>query len=247
MARRLALLLLPALLLAGCMGGGGDGDDTSSSSSPTTAAPATGSATAVEITSSPATAAAGSKATVCFTVSGSGRVAHVAIHWDNVTHAAEANRTFQSYDLGASYPNNRTSADPNGYTLQPTGARFCTAATMPSSGPVFVVAHVLDKDGVPGDLSTERRIEGTAAASPSIRIQNFAYNPPALSVTSGVTVAVQNADSVQHTLTSDAAAFDTGTMAGGQSDSFVAPAEPGTYAYHCNIHPSMKGTLTVTA
>lgn len=244
MARRLALLLLPALVLAGCMGGGDDDDDgPSSSSSPTTPAPATGSATAVEITSAPPSASAGSKATVCFTVSGTGRVAHVAIHWDNQSHAADTSRSFQSYDLGASYPNNRTSADPNGYTLQPTGTRFCTAATMPSEGSIFVVAHVIDNDGAPGDLSTEREID-VGPGQPHVRIQNFAYNPPALSVPAGTVVSVQNADATTHTLTGNG--FDTGDIAAGATDSFVAPAMPGTYAFSCAYHASMQGTLTVT-
>ena len=43
------------------------------------------------------------------------------------------------------------------------------------------------------------------------------------------------------------ASFDTGSTAPGAEGEFTAPAEPGTYAFHCAIHASMTGTLTVAA
>lgn len=241
MARSAALLVLPLLLLAGCSDGGGGGETTTTTT--TSASPATGTATAVEIVSVPASAAAGSKATVCFTVSGTGRVPHVAIHWDNASHAAEPTRTFAAYDLGASYPNNRTEADGNGYQLQATGARFCTALTMPAQGSAFVVAHAIDSTGAPGRLSTEREIDVTPGEA-QLRMQGFAYQPAALQVPAGSTVTVQNADSVKHTVSGSG--FDTGDVAGGATGTFIAPTAPGTYTFACAYHASMQGTLTVT-
>lgn len=244
MVRLLAGLVLSAIVLAGCSGGGDEGDEEPTTSSPPTPAPATGQATAVAVTEAPTSAPAGGKAVVCFAVSGTGRVSHVAIHWDNATHATEPNRSFNSYDLGASYPNNRTSADPAGYQLQPSGSRFCTAATMPSEGSIFVVAHAIDSGGAPGDLSPEREID-VSPGQPHVRIQNFAYNPPTLTVAAGTTVTVQNADATTHTLTGSG--FDTGDIQGGQTDSFTAPAMPGNYPFSCAYHSTMTGTLTVTA
>jgi hypothetical protein len=181
--RLLAAVSLCMMTLAGCMGGGdGDGETTTSTSS--TGEPATGRATAVTITSAPTSAPADAKATVCFAVSGTGRVSHVAIHWDNVTHAAEPGRTFQSYDLGMAFPDNRSSPDPNGYQLQATGARFCTAATMPDSGSIFVVAHAMDTDSSPGDLSAEREIQ-VLPGQATIEVEDNAYDPPALEVRAG--------------------------------------------------------------
>lgn len=240
----LAPLLLVALALAGCSGGGGDGESTTTSTSrgPTSTSPA-GVATAVEIVSFPESAAPGANATVCWTVTGAGTVPHTAIHWDNASHAAEAGRTFASYDLGASYPNNRTSPSPAGYEIRPEGTRFCTSARMPSEGSIFVVAHVIDSTGPPGRLSSEREID-VAAGDPDLRIQGFNYVPPSLTVARGETVVVQNVDSAPHTVTGNG--FDTGEIAGGAMGSFVAPAAPGQYDFFCAYHSAMRGTLTVS-
>lgn len=250
MARIAVLLLVPlvSLVTAGCMGGGG-GDGSDSTTSPSTTGPAfTGAATAVEITSNPANAPANGKAAVCFTVSGTGKVGHVAIHWDDATHATSPSRTFGDYNLGGSYPNNRTSPAPSGYDLQATGTRYCTAATMPDSGSIFVVAHVIDNDGAPGDLSTERRID-VVPGEADITIQNSAYTPATLTVRAGETVVVQNNDGFPHTVTHDAPGapqFDTGDIGGGDSKTFSAPSSPGEYAFKCSRHAQMRGTLTVT-
>ena len=75
-------------------------------------------------------------------------------------------------------------------------------------------------------------------------IDKFAFAPKDLSVKVGQTVTFANNDAVAHTATSDA--FDSGELAPGASYSFT-PQQPGTYAYHCSIHPFMTGTLTATS
>lgn len=78
-----------------------------------------------------------------------------------------------------------------------------------------------------------------------IQIHGSAYDPASLTVRSGAVVHVVNHDSVAHTVTADGGAFDSGSIAGGTSGEVVA-GDPGTYPYHCTVHPSMKGTLVVT-
>ena len=85
-----------------------------------------------------------------------------------------------------------------------------------------------------------------AASAAAITIADFAFGGD-LVVQPGQTVQVDNVDGAPHTLTSTDGAFDTGTIGGGGSGSFVAPSAPGTYSFFCALHPSMTGTLTVAA
>jgi plastocyanin len=62
----------------------------------------------------------------------------------------------------------------------------------------------------------------------------------------GAAVPVRNDDSVAHTVTADDGAFDSGEVDPGGTAEFTAPAEPGSYAIHCEIHSSMQGTVTVS-
>ena len=86
---------------------------------------------------------------------------------------------------------------------------------------------------------------GTAANQ--VLISNFAFAPTALTVKVGTTVTWTNHDADAHTVTSKgagpmrSAALNTG---GSYSVTFN---KPGTYAYYCQIHPFMTGTVTVTA
>ena len=86
----------------------------------------------------------------------------------------------------------------------------------------------------------------------SVALQNFAFSPPSVTVPKGSTVAWTNQDSAPHTIVSDAtplfsvgAIFTSPQLGQGQTFSFTFNTE-GTYAYHCGIHPFMKGTVTVT-
>lgn len=86
-----------------------------------------------------------------------------------------------------------------------------------------------------------------ASAGATIVIKNFAFVPSTLTVSPGEKVTVRNTDSATHTVTSTAAtkAFDTGNINPGQTVTFTAPNVTGSYAYICQIHQFMHGTLTV--
>jgi plastocyanin len=84
---------------------------------------------------------------------------------------------------------------------------------------------------------------GGAPAGGSLEISGFQFG--AASVGAGGQVTVSNRDGAPHTATSDDGAFDSGQVGGGSTGAFVAPSQPGTYSFHCEIHPDMSGTLTV--
>ena len=73
---------------------------------------------------------------------------------------------------------------------------------------------------------------------------NKAYTPDAVEVAVGGTVTWTNTDSVDHTSTSDASGWNSGTIAPGKQYSVAFP-NAGTFAYHCTIHPGMVGTVVV--
>jgi plastocyanin len=93
-------------------------------------------------------------------------------------------------------------------------------------------------------LQGGRAIGATAAASgaKSVDIDHFAFHPPTLRVKRGATVAFANSSSVAHTATSGS--FDTKRIAPGTSVA-VKFGRKGTFAYHCKIHPFMKGKIVV--
>src|SRR3989344_1506254 len=85
----------------------------------------------------------------------------------------------------------------------------------------------------------------SAAENASVSIQNFSFNPSVLSIKTGTTVTWTNNDSVPHTVTTDSGdLLNSSTIAPGQLFSYTF-AVPGSVSYHCALHPSMKGTISV--
>ena len=84
--------------------------------------------------------------------------------------------------------------------------------------------------------------QGSAIAKVEIRGSQF--SPDTLTVPVGTTVEFVNKDTVSHTVTSDTGDFDSPTLKEGESFKFLFN-EKGTFAYHCSIHTSMKGTIVV--
>jgi plastocyanin len=91
----------------------------------------------------------------------------------------------------------------------------------------------------------------TPAAAPvttSIAIKTFTFSPTPATVKAGRPITISNADASPHTFTDRATdrAFDSGTIKG-HSHGSVTFSKPGTYAYFCEFHPYMKGSITVTS
>jgi plastocyanin len=83
-----------------------------------------------------------------------------------------------------------------------------------------------------------------AGKAARLRIANYSFVPARMTVKVGTTITVTNVDSTAHTVTARSGAFDTGTVNPGKSKSFMV-AKPGVYAYYCQFHAFMNGTLTV--
>jgi plastocyanin len=83
---------------------------------------------------------------------------------------------------------------------------------------------------------------GAEAAAVAVTIEGFAFD--AKPVAAGQSFDVENKDTTDHTFTADDGAFDV-RLGAGETKS-VDGLDAGTYAYHCTIHASMKGTLEVT-
>jgi plastocyanin len=84
----------------------------------------------------------------------------------------------------------------------------------------------------------------TADSSTTVTIQNFAFEPGTLTVTVGTTVTWVNNDGTTHTVTADGGTFDSGSLAAGETFQFTFD-QVGDFTYHCSIHSTMQGTISV--
>jgi len=84
------------------------------------------------------------------------------------------------------------------------------------------------------------------AADHAVAISGFAFSPKTITVTVGDTVTWTNSDPTAHTATADDGSFDTGTI-GNNGTGTATFSTAGTFPYHCKIHSSMTGTITVEA
>jgi plastocyanin len=86
---------------------------------------------------------------------------------------------------------------------------------------------------------------GGGTGGTTLTMQNIAYDPTSLSVATGSTITLDNKDSVTHTFTVDGQDVDV-TVDGSTTGTATIDLAAGSYDFHCKIHPSMTGTLTVT-
>lgn len=92
--------------------------------------------------------------------------------------------------------------------------------------------------------------EGAAEVGDAVLVQGFRFQPERLEVAAGATVTWTNEDDVPHTATAGTPeapgdAFDVALDGVGASGSHTF-AEPGTYAYFCEVHNSMRGEIVVS-
>lgn len=82
-------------------------------------------------------------------------------------------------------------------------------------------------------------------ATDQVAIQGFAFGPAAITVKPGTTVTWTQQDEDQHTVTANDGSFASSPLITGKTFTHTFTA-PGTYQYHCAIHPFMHGTVVVT-
>jgi len=79
----------------------------------------------------------------------------------------------------------------------------------------------------------------------TVVIQNFSFKPAHITIKRGTKVIWINRDSTAHTaMANNGRSFDSGRLGPGQRFSHTFK-RAGKKSYHCEIHPDMKGSVTV--
>src|SRR5205085_1594897 len=112
-------------------------------------------------------------------------------------------------------------------TLTLQAAALAASALMPSSVAVMTKA-------------------APAPAAAAVRIENFTFKNPVITVKPGTTVTWTNGDDIPHTVVSKDGVFKSKVLDTGDRFSFTF-AKPGQYGYFCSLHPHMTGTIIVKA
>ena len=88
--------------------------------------------------------------------------------------------------------------------------------------------------------------DSTAATTVQASVKDRTWTPATVTAKVGDVITWTNGDSVPHAVALDnGSCAMTGTIAGGASKS-LAFSVAGSYPFHCTVHPSMKGTITIS-
>jgi plastocyanin len=108
----------------------------------------------------------------------------------------------------------------------------------PTVAPVLALALCLP-------LAACASTSGNSALSASSVPARYRYHPADITVSAGGKIKFTNHDQTAHTASSSHTAFDTGTLNPGTSVT-VTLKRVGPDTYHCQFHPFMRATVTVT-
>jgi plastocyanin len=123
--------------------------------------------------------------------------------------------------------------------------------TKPGNFPFHCTIHPDKMRGVltvEGEETAAQPPPSDAARQVSVAGKDFSYDPDDASIAPGGKISFQNQGKAPHSLTLDDVQLDTGVVQPGASAELVAPTKPGTYSYHCTVHPGrMQGVVVVLA
>ena len=126
-------------------------------------------------------------------------------------------------------------------TIAPSATDTATATASPSATstrtphPTATPTHARPTP-TPTPATAQVSISGTTS---------YAFSPSSITIKRGTKVTWTNSSNTVHTVTSDTLLFDSGNLDVGHSFSFTF-SMPGTYTYHCTVHPTMTATIPVT-
>jgi plastocyanin len=129
-----------------------------------------------------------------------------------------------------------------------SGVAFLTPSGATTTVSIYLTSPYVEEEATPEadteEESADTDSEEAAGGEEAIAIEGFAFGPADITIPVGTTVTWTNNDGAPHTATADDGSFDSGNLSTGDSFSFTFDT-PGTYTYHCNVHPNMTATITV--
>ena len=110
----------------------------------------------------------------------------------------------------------------------------------------FFLAALLGAAGCGSDYSSNSYSGNPPPNIPAntVVMSGMAFSPGTITVSSGTTITWDNRDGTTHTSTADGGAWNTGNIPAGGSRTTTFNT-PGSFPYHCGLHPSMRGTVVV--
>ena len=122
-----------------------------------------------------------------------------------------------------------------------------TVAALVVVSALFVVSVAGAHKKHPTAGTHEKHLAAMAQKRPTrtVVIQDFRFKPAHIDIKRGTRVRWINRDSAPHTVTANkAGSFDSGHLRHGQTYSHTFKTA-GKKAYHCEIHPFMRGSVVV--
>ena len=116
---------------------------------------------------------------------------------------------------------------------------------------LVAAAAALSACGPPFAAACSAKGAAAATAASTVKVvadsqKQGAYQPDPVTVQAGQSVTWTWEDQGnQHSVSADDSSFES-CLQGAGSTFTTTFVKAGTYAYHCSIHPQMKGTVTVT-
>lgn len=109
----------------------------------------------------------------------------------------------------------------------------------------FLAVLILSIAACGGDSTdTVSATGGGGESTATVTIDNFEFVASELTVGVGTTVTWRNVQAANHTVTGDDGEFDSADLPEGAEFSQIFDTA-GTFTYHCEIHPTMTGTVIV--
>lgn len=134
-------------------------------------------------------------------------------------------------------------------TRRPTIAVIALAATLglaACSGAGATVAPTATVAPAPSTAAAGACAPSTATGTVAVTIEGFAFQPSTVTAKVGDVIAFTNRDSASHTATLDDDPCTTEGL-GKDATGALVFSEPGSFPFHCRIHPDMTGTFEISS
>lgn len=127
------------------------------------------------------------------------------------------------------------------YVISPVGEQSAAGLPQVAAAPAATVQAAPTPTAAPtvDDKGGDRK-SSSSDDSVTIKIENFKFAQPVLTITAGTTVEWENEDTAAHTVTADDGSFDSGPLNKGDQFKFTFNT-PGTYLYYCTYHGGPGG------